>query len=150
MTFQAAMNQVFKPYLRQFVIVFFDGILVYSKCDSEHIHHLRLAFKLPQEYRFYAKASGCSFLQYTIDYLGHMVSSQGVEADLSKIEAMLGWPQPQNIKQVQGFLGLTGYYRRFVAHYAFIAAPFTDLLKKEKFAWSEFAACAFTPNSKWQ
>ncbi|XP_062099393.1 transposon Ty3-I Gag-Pol polyprotein isoform X1 [Humulus lupulus] len=141
-TFQATMNQVFKPLLRHCVIVFFDDILVYSKTGEDHRCHLRLVLQKLRDHQFYAKGSKCKFFQPAIDYLGHLVSAQGVQADPSKIAAMVEWPQSRTIKQLRGFLGLTGYYRRFVAHYATIAAPLTKLLK-DNFVWTEQAEIAF-------
>ncbi|XP_030479163.2 uncharacterized protein LOC115696402 [Cannabis sativa] len=142
-TFQATMNRVFQPLQRHCVIVFFDDFLVYSKSTMEHIAHLCSVFQLLRDHRFFAKLSKCTFFQSTIEYLGHLVAADGVRADPSKITAMLDWPQPSTLKQLRGFLGLTGYYRRFVAHYASIAAPLTELLKKENFIWTEAACAAF-------
>ncbi|XP_062112214.1 transposon Ty3-I Gag-Pol polyprotein isoform X1 [Humulus lupulus] len=142
-TFQATMNQVFKPLLRNCVIVFFDDILIYSKTGEDHRRHLRLVLQRLRDHCFYAKGSKCKFFQTTIDYLGHLISAQGVQADPSKVAAMVEWPQPHTIKHLRGFLGLTGYYRRFVAHYATIAAPLTELLKKDNFVWTEQATTAF-------
>ncbi|XP_062109432.1 uncharacterized protein LOC133820560 [Humulus lupulus] len=142
-TFQAAMNQLFRPHLRHFVIVFFYDILIYSNSVQEHVDHLRVVLSLLQEHQFFVKGSKCKFFQTTIDYLGHLVSAQGVCADPAKISAMVDWPIPKTIKQLRGFLGLTGYYRRFVAHYATIAAPLTEMLKKDCFMWTPAAATAF-------
>lgn len=142
-TFQAAMNQIFRPFLRRFVIVFFDDILVYSRSLEEHVQHLCEVLQCLLTNRFFAKGSKCQFFQHTIEYLGHLVSKEGVRADPAKVEAMNQWPIPKNLKQLRGFLGLTGYYRRFVAGYATIAAPLTELLKKDSFVWDEKATLAF-------
>ncbi|XP_062088841.1 uncharacterized mitochondrial protein AtMg00860-like [Humulus lupulus] len=142
-TFQVAMNQLFRPFLRRFITVFFDDILVYSQSIEEHVSHLRLMLQLLQDHSFYAKVSKCQFFQTTIEYLGHVVSADGVRADPTKIATMVDWPIPSTIKQLRGFLGLTGYYRRFVAHYASLAAPLTELLKKDNFVWNTQAAAAF-------
>lgn len=142
-TFQAAMNQIFRPFLRRFVIVFFDDILVYSRSSKEHVQHLCEVLQCLLSHNFFAKGSKCHFFQKSIEYLGHLVSGEGVRADPSKVEAMNNWPQPKNLKQLCGFLGLTGYYRRFVAGYATIAAPLTELLKKDSFVWGEKATIAF-------
>lgn len=91
------------------------------------------------ENSLFAKGSKCQFFQDTIKYLGHLVSQDGVKVYPSKIAAMVDWPQPSNLKQLHGFLGLTRYYRRFVAHYAAIAAPLTELLKKDNYKWTEEA-----------
>ncbi|XP_061369307.1 uncharacterized protein LOC133312169 [Gastrolobium bilobum] len=143
-TFQAVMNQLFKPYLRKFIIVFFDDILVFSKSLSDHIEHLRIALFHLQQHRFFVKLSKFQFGASSIDYLGHIVSKQGVQADPKKIAAMVSWLEPKSLKQSRGFLGLTGYYRRFVQGYASLAAPLTDLLKGGKdLPWSATVAQAF-------
>ncbi|OMO55704.1 reverse transcriptase [Corchorus capsularis] len=142
-TFQSAMNDLFRPFLRRFVLVFFDDILVYNKSLEEHLTHLQQVLNLLLEQQFYAKLSKCSFAQSSIDYLEHIISDQGVQVDPSKIEAVMAWPQPSNVKSLRGFLGLTGYYRKFVAHYATIAAPLTDLLKSKAFHWTQSASDVF-------
>ncbi|XP_042051675.1 uncharacterized mitochondrial protein AtMg00860-like [Salvia splendens] len=87
--------------------------------------------------------SKCSFCNSTVEYLGHLIADGLLKADPTKIEAMTAWPVPRTVKQLRGFLGLTGYYRRFIAQYALIAAPLTDLLKKEAFCWSPAAEESF-------
>lgn len=101
-TFQATMNQVFRPFLRRFVTVFFDDILVYSRSITEHVEHLRSVLQLLRNHKFFAKRSKCQFFRTTIEYLGHIVSSQGVRADPSKTEAMVKWPTPSSLKQLRG------------------------------------------------
>jgi hypothetical protein len=142
-TFQATMNVIFQPDLRRFVIVFFDDILVYSKTKDDHIKHLGIVFQCLLENTFLLKLSKCAFMQSSIAYLGHIVSSEGVGPDPEKIIAMVNWPSPTTLKQLRGFLGLTGFYRKFVQNYAMIAQPLTELLKKDAFQWSEEAQCAF-------
>lgn len=142
-TFQALMNQVFQPYLRKFVVIFFDDILVYSSSQEEHIDHLRKVFSTLKEHNMAVKRSKCTFGSHSIEFLGHIISTKGVTADPSKIEAITTWPTPINQRQVRGFLGITGYYRRFIRHYASIAAPLTDLLTKDGFNWSDKANQAF-------
>ncbi|PNX96980.1 retrotransposon-related protein, partial [Trifolium pratense] len=142
-TFQNVMNTVFQQYLRQFVIVFFDDILVYSKTLEEHLYHLELVFNCLLENNFFLKESKCTFAQESISYLGHIVSAKGVGPDPEKIQAMSEWPTPTTIKQLRGFLGLTGFYRKFVKDYAIIASPLTDLLRKDAFNWSASAQIAF-------
>ena len=142
LTFQATMNQLFASYLRKFVIVFFDDILVYSSSLTGHVNHLEHVLFRLQEHQFYVKLSKCLFCQEAI-YLGHIVTAGGVQADSKKITTMVEWPLLQTVKQLRGFLGLTGYYRRFIRGYASIAAPLTDLLCKEAFHWSPAASDAF-------
>lgn len=129
-TFQALMNTVFQSYLRKFVLVFFDDILVYSVDWQSHLKHLELVLLKLEEHELYAKLSKCSFGKIKIEYLGHVVLAQGVEMDPMKIEAIIGWPIPTTVKLLRGFLGLTGYYRRFIKNYSLIAGPLTNLQKK--------------------
>ena len=138
-TFQSLMNEVFKPYLRKFVLVFFDDILIYSKSISEHLGHLKLVLQTMKDHTLYAKRSKCTFAVSQVEYLGHIISDKGVATDPAKIESMKEWPIPKNVKQLRGFLGLTGYYRRFIKGYAVISKPLTVLLKKNSFMWNEAA-----------
>ncbi|OMO81561.1 reverse transcriptase [Corchorus capsularis] len=142
-TFQSAMNELFRPFLRKFILVFFDDILVYSKSMEEHLVHLEKALQTLADQHYFAKFSKCSFAQGSVDYLGHIISGLGVAVDHSKIDAILAWPVPTFIKKLRVFLGLTGYYRKFVRGYASLAAPLTDLLKKDNFIWSAEATKAF-------
>lgn len=105
--------------------------------------HLESVLQTLQQHLLYARLSKCSFGLLEVDYLGHVVSGSGVAMEKSKVQAVLEWPHPENVKQLRGFLGLTGYYRRFIKSYANIAAPLTDLLKKEAFSWNPTAEDAF-------
>jgi hypothetical protein len=127
-TFQELMNSVFSAFLRRFVLVFFDDILIYSKDMSEHRKHLKLVLQLLRIHQLKAKSSKCSFATHSVDYLGHIISGDGVATDPSKISAILSWKTPTNITQLRGFLGLTGYYRRFVKQYATICKPLHEAL----------------------
>ena len=124
------MNTIFRPYLRNFILVFFDDILIYRKTWAEHIKHLDLVLQLLCDHHLYAKQSKCVFGKKEVEYLRHIVSAQGVRVNPAKINAMKNWPPPQTLKSLHGFLGLTGYYRKFVKDYGKIAAPLTALLKK--------------------
>ncbi|XP_057444723.1 uncharacterized protein LOC130736966 [Lotus japonicus] len=113
-TFQALMNQVLKPYLRKFALVFFDDILIYSESEEKHREHLRKVLQALEDNHLVANQKKCSFGQLELVYLGHVISGQGVAADPNKIKDMLNWPTPKDVKGLRGFLGLTGYYRKFI------------------------------------
>lgn len=142
-TFQAAMNTLLAPFLRRFATVFFDDILVYSKTLSSHIHHLEAIFKALLQGQFYLKRAKCVFTQDQVEYLGHVVSGRGVEPDPTKIQAMTQCPTPSSAKELRGFLGLTGFYRKFIRNYASLAKPLTTLLCKYAFEWKEDSQAAF-------
>nr|XP_027118736.1 uncharacterized protein LOC113735978 [Coffea arabica] len=142
-TFQSLMNQVFQDQMRRHVLVFFDDILVYSSTLEEHVKHVEEVMCILRQHQLYAKMSKCSFAQMQVEYLGHIITAEGVQADPKKIECMEQWPNPTNIKQLRGFLGLTGYYRRFVRGYGAIARPLTNLLKKDNFHWNKDSELAF-------
>jgi hypothetical protein len=142
-TFQALMNEVLRPYLRKFVLVFFYDILIYSKIEDDHKTHVIEVLQVLRMNKLYANRKKCSFVQKEVEYLGHLISGQGVSADPIKIEDMLKWPKPKDLKSLRGFLGLTGYYRKFVRMYGRIAWPLTQLLKKDNFAWTMEAQKAF-------
>lgn len=143
-TFQALMNEVFRPLLRKSVLVFFDDILIYSASWLEHLQHVREVLTLLRQHKLAVKHKKCEFGQEELEYLGHIISRAGVKVDRAKIAAMLDWPQPTTITELRGFLGLTGYYRKFVRDYGLIARPLTNLLRKGTFAWSEIATEAFS------
>lgn len=142
-TFQGLMKDVFRPFLRKFVLVFFDDILVYSRNLEEHKGHLRKVLNTLRQHQLYVKRSKCRFACTEIDYLGHLISVQGVRANPEKIAAMLEWPLPKNLKALRGFLGLIGYYRKFIQRYGLIATPLTQLLKKNSFSWTKETTQAF-------
>jgi hypothetical protein len=142
-TFQAIMNSIFHPYLRKFVLVFFYDILIYSLNLSMHLEHVMKAFEILRQHQFFVKFSKCAFGLQELEYLGHIVTSQGVKVDQNKITAMLNWPRSTNVSELRGFLGLIGYYRKFVWNYRIIAQPLTSLLQKGKFGWSDAAEKAF-------
>ena len=142
-TFQAAMNEIFRPLLRQSVIVFFDDILIYCPSMECHTRHLNEVLSILASHSFFVKLSKCTFCYSTVDYLGHLIEDGQLKVDPGKIEAMVAWPVPSTIKQLRGFFGLTGYYRRFIAEYASIAAPLSELLKKDAFDWTPRAEESF-------
>ncbi|WVZ90589.1 hypothetical protein U9M48_036876 [Paspalum notatum var. saurae] len=143
-TFQDAMNSTLAPYLRQFVLVFFDDILIYSPSLEDHLHHLRLVFELLAQDSWKVKLSKCEFAQQQIHYLGHVISSQGVSTDPNKVSAIAQWPIPSSVKELRSFLGLVGYYHKFVPHFGIIAQPLTALLKKHAiFVWTADHTASF-------
>jgi hypothetical protein len=143
-TFQSVMNHILAPLLRKCVVVFIDDILIYSKTKEEHIQHVKQVFQLLQEHQFKVRLSKCSFAKQQLHYLGHVLTPNGVSTDSSKVRDVQNWPSPQSVKEVRSFLGLVGYYRRFVQHFGMIAKPLTELLKKGSlFIWTEACETAF-------
>ena len=143
-TFQALMNDVLRAFLRRFVLVFFDDILIYSSSWTDHLRHLRIVLSELRRHQLFVKRSKCAFGESSVAYLGHTISASGVAMDSAKVQAIVDWPVPRSARAVRGFLGLAGYYRKFVHNYGTVAAPLTALLKKEGFCWNDDAAAAFT------
>nr|GEU32406.1 hypothetical protein [Tanacetum cinerariifolium] len=132
-----------QPLLRKGVLLFFDDILVYSRDMEQHKQHLRHVLSIMKEHKLFAKESKCVFGGREVDYLGHIISGDGVRTDPSKVEAVQEWPLPKTLKQLRGFLGLAGYYRCFIRSFRIIAKPLTYLLKKDAFKWGDEAQRAF-------
>jgi hypothetical protein len=129
------MNEILEPFLKKFVLVFLDDILVYSPSLDLHVVHLRQVLDKLRMHQLYMKRSKCSFAQSKLEYLGHIIF-EGVATDPEKTVAMLKWTVTTTMTELRGFLGLTGYYKKFVKQYGIIARPLTNLLKKKQFAWS--------------
>ena len=143
-TFMDLMNRVFHLYLDQFFVVFIDDILVYSKDAQEHEHHLRIVLQTLRENQLFSKLSKCDFWLKEVSFLGHIVSAEGIRVDPVKIKAIVNWKPPRNVTEVRGFLGLAGYYRRFVQGFSVIASSLTRLLLKGvKFEWDDKCQSSF-------
>ncbi|KAG8485768.1 hypothetical protein CXB51_019099 [Gossypium anomalum] len=142
--FMDLMNRIFRPYLDRFVVVFIDDILIYSQNESEHAEHLRMVLQILKENKLFAKFSKSEFWLHEVGFLGHVVSGDGIRVDPSKISAIVNWKPPKDVSEVRSFLGLAGYYRRFVEGFSMIASPMTKLLQKNvKFDWTEECQLSF-------
>jgi hypothetical protein len=123
------MNNVLSKFLDIFVLVFIDDILIYSKNREEHESHIKLVLQEQREHQHYAKFSKCDFFQKQVHYLGHVISKQGVEIDTDKIKSIMDWPTPKVVSDIISFMGLVGYYRRFIKKNSKIGFPVTSLKK---------------------
>jgi hypothetical protein len=142
--FMYLMNSVFMPELDKFVVVFIDDIPVYSRSEEEHAGHLHVVLQPLREHHLYAKLSKCDFWLKEIKFLGHTISQAGIVVDPDKVQEVMNWKPPTTVRQIQSFLGLAGYYQRFIPDFSRIAKPITELLKKEaKFVWGQKCEDAF-------
>jgi hypothetical protein len=142
--FTYLMNSVFMPELDKFLVVFIDDILIYSKNKEEHAQHLRIVLTRLREHQLYAKFSKCAFWLEEIQFLGHVLSAKGIVVDPIKVKDILEWKPPTTVHQVRSFLGLVGYYRRFIPDFSKLVKPITSLLKNDtKFNWSSRCNEAF-------
>ncbi|GJT84708.1 putative reverse transcriptase domain-containing protein [Tanacetum coccineum] len=133
-----------RPYLDKFIIVFIDDILIYSKSKEEHEVHLKLMLELLEKEKLFRKFLKCEFWLQEVHFLGHVVNSEGIHVDPSKIEAVKNWKPPKTPTEIRSFLGLAGYYRRFIANFSKIAKPLTLLTQKnQKFEWGDEQENAF-------
>ncbi|XP_057734274.1 uncharacterized mitochondrial protein AtMg00860-like [Arachis stenosperma] len=131
------LSKDFRPYLDKFVIVFIDHILVYSKTEEEHVDHLRSLLQILRDRKLYAKLSKCEFWKSEVKFLGHVVSKQGIAMDPAKVEAVMIWERPTSLTEIRSFLGLAGYYRRFIKGFSQLALPLTKLNRKRTpFVWT--------------
>jgi len=135
-TFQGLMNSILNHFLRKFVVVFFEDILIYNNFWKDHVQHLERVLKLLEEKQLYAKTSKCFFRVQEAECLGHIVSHEGFIVYLNKIKAIKEWEIPKTLKHLPGSLGLIRYYRKFVKKYRRIEIPLITLLKKDVFSWS--------------
>jgi hypothetical protein len=142
--FMYLMNSVFMLELDKFVVVFINDILVYSKNEEEHADHLHIVLQRLREHRLYAKLSKCDFWLKEIKFLGHTISQAGITVDPGKVQEVMNWQPPPTVQQIRSFLGLAGYYRRFILDFSRIVKPMTELLKKgAKFDWGQKCEDAF-------
>jgi hypothetical protein len=142
--FTYLMFSVFMPELDKFVVVFIDDILIYSKTAAEHAQHLRIVLTRLREHQLYAKFNKCAFWLEEIQFLGHVLSAKGIAVDASKVKDIQEWKPPTTIHQVRSFLGLAGYYHRFILNFSKFVKPITNLLKNDtKFKWSSRCNEAF-------
>ena len=136
--FMDLMNRVFQPYLDQFLVVFVDDILIYSQSEVEHEDYLRIVLQLLRDHQLYVKLSKCEFWITEVGFLGHLMSASGVSVDLGKVEVMMSWERPKLVFEIRSFLGLAGYYMRFIDDFSRLATPMTRLARKEvKFVWDD-------------
>ncbi|GAU51879.1 hypothetical protein TSUD_416640 [Trifolium subterraneum] len=142
--FMDYMNRIFQPYLDKFVVIFIDDILIYSKDPQEHAEHLRIVLNILREKQLYAKFSKCEFWLFEVKFLGHVISQGGVSVDPAKVETVLNWERPRTVSEIRSFLGLAGYYRRFILGFSEIALPLTRLTRKgAAFVWDELCENSF-------
>jgi hypothetical protein len=142
--FMYVMNKVLMEYLDKFIVVFIDDILVYSRNEEEHEGHLHLVLQKLLDHKLYAKLSKCEFWLKQVAFLGHVVSKGGISMDPSKVQDVLSWKAPMSVRDIQSFLGLAGYYRRFIEGFLKISKPMTELLEKDKqFKWTPTCESSF-------
>ncbi|WZY99291.1 hypothetical protein YC2023_071620 [Brassica napus] len=143
-TFMRLMNHILRSFIGIFVVVYFDDILVYSKCLEDHIEHLRAVLDVLRKEKLYANLKKCTFCTDNLVFLGFVVSADGVKVDQEKIKAIQEWPSPTTVGEVRSFHGLAGFYRRFVKDFSTLAAPLTEIIKKDVgFKWEEAQEAAF-------
>nr|KYP59165.1 Retrovirus-related Pol polyprotein from transposon 17.6 [Cajanus cajan] len=138
------MNRIFRPFLDKFVVVFIDDILIYSRTPEEHNEHLRLVLEILKAKQLYTKLSKCEFWLDEVKFLGHVISAEGIAIDSAKVESVLQWERPRTVTDIQSFVGLVSYYRRFIEGFSKIVAPLTQLTRKEQlFIWTDACERSF-------
>ncbi|XP_048227253.1 uncharacterized protein LOC125369283 [Ricinus communis] len=142
-SFMRLMNEVLRPFLNKFVVVYLDDILVYSKNNEEHLIHLRMLFGRLRGQKLYGKLEKCTFMTPSVVFLGYIVTGEGVHVDPEKVKAIQSWLAPKNVNENRSFHGLASFYRRFIRNFSIIMAPITELTKKGEFEWNEVAQRAF-------
>jgi hypothetical protein len=143
-TFQTLMNDVFRREADDFVLIYLDDIMIFSNTAEEHLAHIRVVLQRLRDHKLYAAPKKCKFFQTRIEWLGHIVSNQGIEVDPRKTDSVNEWPTPKTVLQVMSFLGLASYYRRFIQDFSQVAAPLTNLTRKDRtFVWGEAEESSF-------
>jgi len=143
-TFMHVMNSVFREQLGKFVLVFLDDIFVYSRTEAEHLEHLRAVLEVLRKNKLYLKAAKCEWMKEEVEFLGHRIGREGLSVDPHKVDAVRDWPTPTNVSELRSFLGLAGYYRRFLDHYSQVALSLTELTKDEvEWTWGAEQNAAF-------
>ena len=145
-SFMRMMNTYFRKYLDHFVVIFLDDILIYSKTEAEHVRHVDIVLKLLREKQLYAKFKKCDFCMREVDFLGYIITGEGIKTQPAKLEAIQQWPRPTTVTEVRAFLGLCGFYRRFIRQYSHHAAPLHELTRTSDgrcFEWTAEAQAAF-------
>jgi len=137
------MNQVFRPFIGKFVVVYFDDILVFSKDEHEHQEHLTQVMLVLEKEKLFGNLKKCTFFTSEVTFLGYIVSESGIKVDESKIEAIRTWSVPKSIHDVRSFHGLASFYRRFIRNFSTILSPMTEVLKGSSFSWNPKAQAAF-------
>jgi len=136
--FMDYMNRIFQPFLDKFVVVFIDDVLIYSRTQEEHVEYLRLVLGVLREKQLYAKLSKCEFWMEEVQFLGHVISAHGIVVDSAKVEVVVKWESPTSATKIRSFVGLVGYYRRFIKGFSKIVAPLTLLTRKDQpFTWTD-------------
>src|SRR5436305_14778648 len=143
-TFLALVQDVLCPLLDQCLVIYIDDILIYSQNEQDHTQHLQQVLDLLRQHQLYRKISKCEFFKEAVEYLGHIISTNGIATDPKKVEVVKNWPPPKNLKELQSFLGLCNYYHRFILDYSRIATPLTNLTHKDApYHWTRETEKAF-------
>ena len=142
-TFMRLMNTMLHPYIGNFVVVYFDHILIFSKGREDHLQHLRIILGVLRKEKLYANLKKCRFMQESLVFLGFFISVDGVKMDPEKVQAILEWPSPCSITEVRSFHGLATFYRKFIHNFSSIVAPMTNCTKGREFSWAKEAKESF-------
>ena len=142
-TFMRVMNQLLRPFIGKFVVVYFDDILIYSANQEEHLQHVKEVFSVLRREKFYAATKKCIFMSPKVLFLGYVISGAGLKVDEAKVQAVREWPTPTTLTEVRSFHGLASFYRHFIVNFSSIMAPITDCMKGNTFRWTEEVESAF-------